>query len=103
MATAASTAIASLPITIGGSGLTELGIWAYVTNLNGIPDLDTVINDSQLNVIIAWRIATYHVPLVIMWVALMKLAIGKVSPTTFSQSTSGGDPDDKPEKGSSTR
>jgi hypothetical protein len=28
-------------------------------------------------VIIAWRIATYHVPLVIMWIALMKLAIGK--------------------------
>ena len=102
MATAASTAIASLPITIGGSGLTELGIWAYITNLNGIPDLEMVMNDSQLNVIIAWRIATYHVPLVIMWAALMRLAIGKVSPTSFSQSTSKGGPDGKPE-GDATR
>ena len=79
MATSASTAVASLPITIGGSGLAELGIWAYITNLSGIPDVGTIAQDSQLNVIIAWRIATYHVPLVIMWIALMKLAIGKVS------------------------
>jgi len=103
MATAASTAIASLPITIGGSGLTELGIWAYITNLNGIPDLGAVINDSQLNVIIAWRIATYHVPLVIMWIALMRLAIGKVSPTNFGQSTSGGAPDNKAEEDNAKR
>lgn len=103
MATAASTAIASLPITIGGSGLTELGIWAYITNLNGIPDLGAVINDSQLNVIIAWRIATYHVPLVIMWIALMRLAIGKVSPTSFGQSTSGGAPDNKAEEDNAKR
>ncbi|MGI0034924.1 MAG: hypothetical protein ACRD98_03530, partial [Nitrososphaera sp.] len=38
----------------------------------------TITQDSQLNVIIAWRIATYHVPLVMMWIALMKLAVGKV-------------------------
>jgi uncharacterized protein (TIRG00374 family) len=79
MATAASTAVANLPITIGGSGLAELGIWAYISNLNGVPDLGAVASDSQLNVIIAWRIATYHVPLVVMWIALMKLAVGKVS------------------------
>ncbi len=78
MATAASTSVASLPITIGGSGLAELGIWAYISNLNGIPDIGTITVDSQLNIIIAWRIATYHVPLVIMWIALMKLAVGKV-------------------------
>lgn len=78
MAISASTAVASLPITIGGSGLAELGIWAYISNLSGVPDLDTITQDSQLNVIIAWRIATYHVPLVMMWIALMKLAVGKV-------------------------
>jgi hypothetical protein len=91
MAISASTAVASLPITIGGSGLAELGIWAYITNLNGITDLSTLAKDSQLNVIIAWRIATYHVPLVIMWVAIMKLALGKVSAAdiTSSNSTSG--------------
>src|SRR5690606_39735233 len=68
----------ALPITIGGSGLAELGIWAYISNLSGIPTLNEVVNDDQLKVIIAWRIATYHVPLVIMWVALMRLAIGRV-------------------------
>jgi uncharacterized protein (TIRG00374 family) len=79
MATSASTAIANLPVTIGGSGLAELGIWAYISNLNGIPSFGDVLHDSQLNVIIAWRIASYHVPLVIMWIALMRLATGKIS------------------------
>jgi glycosyltransferase 2 family protein len=80
MATSASTALSTLPITIGGSGLAELGIWAYVSNINGIPEFADVIKDSQLNVIIAWRIASYHIPLVIMWIALMKITVGsKVS------------------------
>lgn len=87
MAISASTAVASLPITIGGSGLAELGIWAYISNLSGVPDLGAIAKDSQLNVIIAWRIATYHVPLVLMWVALMKLAVGKVSSADMGQST----------------
>jgi glycosyltransferase 2 family protein len=94
MATSASTAVANLPITVGGSGLAELGIWAYISNLNGLPDLQTITSDSQLSVIIAWRIATYHVPLVIMWIALMKLAIGKV-PTTGINT---GDQNDGPRK-----
>lgn len=102
MATSASTAVASLPITIGGSGLAELGIWAYISNLSGIPTLDDVVNDSQLKVIIAWRIATYHVPLVIMWIALMRLAIGKVSPANLSQPAAGDGPD-KPGDGSATK
>ena len=79
MATSASTALSTLPITIGGSGLAELGVWAYITNINTIPDLTDVLNSSQLSVIIAWRIATYHVPLVIMWIALMRITIGKDS------------------------
>jgi len=98
MATSASTALANLPITIGGSGLAELGIWAYISNLSGVPTLETLASDSQLNVIIAWRIATYHVPLVIMWIALMKLAVGKVSAadmTAGSQSGSHSAPDKK--------
>jgi uncharacterized protein (TIRG00374 family) len=79
MATSASTAISTLPITIGGSGLAELGIWAYISNLNGIPHFGDILEDSQLSVVIAWRIATYHVPLVIMWICLMKITIGKGS------------------------
>jgi len=79
MATSASTALSTLPITIGGSGLAELGVWAYITNISTIPNLTEVLNSSQLSVIIAWRIATYHVPLVIMWIALMRITIGKDS------------------------
>jgi uncharacterized protein (TIRG00374 family) len=76
MATSASTVLATLPITIGGSGLAELGLWAYVSDLNRVPDLNDILKDSQLSVVIVWRIASYHVPLVIMWIALMK-TIGK--------------------------
>lgn len=77
MATSASTVLATLPITLGGSGLAELGIWAYVANLNSIPSLTDLVTDSHLSVIVVWRIASYHVPLVVMWIALMKLTINK--------------------------
>jgi uncharacterized protein (TIRG00374 family) len=99
MATSASTAVASLPITIGGSGLAELGVWAYISDLSGVRTLSDVINDDQFKVIIAWRIATYHVPLVIMWVALMRLAIGKVSAASLSPPAG----DNKPDDGSATK
>lgn len=103
MATSASVAVASLPITIGGSGLAELGIWAYISNLSGIPELGDVVSDPRLTVIIAWRIATYHVPLVIMWIAIMRLALGKVSTTSLGQPAAGNSPGSKPEDGSAAR
>ena len=81
LATAASTELGSLPITVGGSGLTELGLWAYVSGLDHIPSINDVLQDSHLDVIISWRIASYHIPLVIMWVLLMKLTIGKKNPS----------------------
>ena len=90
MATSASTALATLPITIGGSGLAELGVWAYISNLGGIPHFADILNDSQLSVIIAWRIATYHIPLVIMWICLMKITIGKGSITIRSSNSKDG-------------
>lgn len=86
MATSASTALSNLPITIGGSGLAELGMWAYISNLNSLPSLHDITMNSHLNVIIAWRIASYHVPLIITWIALMRLAIGKVSVTNVRTS-----------------
>jgi uncharacterized protein (TIRG00374 family) len=89
MATSASTAVANLPITIGGSGLAELGIWAYLANLNGIPNLEDVITDSQLNVIIAWRIASYHVPLVLCWIALMKITVYRIPAPDIRQPITG--------------
>jgi uncharacterized protein (TIRG00374 family) len=77
LATSASTVISTIPITIGGSGLAELGIWAYISKLNGIPSLNSLAMSSELNVVIAWRIASYHVPLLIMWIALMKMTMYK--------------------------
>lgn len=77
LATAASTELGSLPITVGGSGLTELGLWAYVSGLDHLPSINDVLKDSHLDVIISWRIASYHIPLVIMWLLLMKLTIDK--------------------------
>jgi uncharacterized protein (TIRG00374 family) len=79
MATSASTALSTLPITIGGSGLAELGMWAYTSHFTGIPSFKDVIKDSHMSLIIAWRIASYHVPLLIMWVALMQLTMTKNS------------------------
>jgi glycosyltransferase 2 family protein len=69
--------VSTIPITIGGSGLAELGIWAYISKLNGIPSLNDLAKGSELNVVIAWRIASYHVPLLIMWVALMRMTMYK--------------------------
>jgi len=77
MATSSSTILGTLPVTIGGSGLAELGLWSYITHLNDFSQLGHILTDNQLNVIIAWRIASYHIPLIIMWLALMKLAVGK--------------------------
>jgi hypothetical protein len=69
--------------------------------LSGIPNLDDVVNDSQLNVIIAWRIATYHVPLVITWIALMKITVYRVSAPNIRQPVTGNE-DKKPENESSS-
>lgn len=77
LATAASTELGSLPITVGGSGLTEIGLWAYVSGLNNLPSLNEVLKDSHLDIIISWRIASYHIPLMIMWIVLMRLTLIK--------------------------
>jgi hypothetical protein len=74
LAVAASIAIGTLPISPGGSGLSEFGIGAYLATFG----LDPLAFGS---IIIAWRIASYHVPLVVAWAALMKLAVGKLGPT----------------------
>ncbi len=66
MAVLGANAIGNLPITIGGSGLAEFGIVAYLNNLNpfdfSIPE-GTVAWDA----VIGWRIATYYIPIVITW------------------------------------
>jgi glycosyltransferase 2 family protein len=72
MATMASIAVGNLPITIGGSGLTEFSIWAYLGHLNSLT-FEAAKNSLQWNIVIGWRIATYHVGLVISWLFLMKV------------------------------
>ncbi|MDE1724392.1 MAG: flippase-like domain-containing protein [Thaumarchaeota archaeon] len=72
MATMASIAVGNLPITIGGSGLTEFSIWAYLGHLHSLT-FEAAKNSLQWNIVIGWRIATYHVGLVISWIFLMKV------------------------------
>ena len=77
MAVMGVNAIGNLPITIGGSGIAEFGIIAYLNNLDpfafkiteGVVGWDAVIG---------WRIATYYIPIVITWLLLVKLALSKI-------------------------
>ena len=76
MAVMGANAIGNLPITVGGSGLAEFGIIAYLNNLD---PFNLVIPEEGLewNAVICWRIATYYVPIVVTWILLVKLALGK--------------------------
>ena len=84
MAVMGANAIGNLPITIGGSGLAEFGIVAYLNNLN---PFNLVIPEEGLewNAVIGWRIATYYIPIAVTWVLLVKLALGRYTkPKTIS-------------------
>ncbi|QLH09793.1 lysylphosphatidylglycerol synthase transmembrane domain-containing protein [Candidatus Nitrosotenuis sp. DW1] len=72
----AGNAIGNLPITVGGSGLTEFGIWAYLNHVSSFA-LELPQNNVDWNTIIAWRIATYQIPIPIAWFLLMKMALRK--------------------------
>ncbi len=78
MAVMGANAIGNLPITIGGSGLAEFGIVAYLNNLNPF-DFDIPKGVVAWDAVIGWRIATYYVPIVITWLLLVKLALSKIS------------------------
>lgn len=75
MAVMGANAIGNMPITIGGSGLAEFGIVAYLNNLNPF-DIGAIEKTTEWNIVIAWRIATYYVPIGITWFLLIKLALG---------------------------
>jgi uncharacterized protein (TIRG00374 family) len=70
MAVSSSTAIGTLPISPGGSGLSEVGLGYYLNTFKFDPALFG-------SVIIAWRLASYHVPLIISWVVLVKMSARK--------------------------
>lgn len=65
---AASIAIGTVPISPGGSGLTELGLAYYLNTFNLDP---TKLGE----VIIVWRIVSYHVPLMVSWFFLVKTTV----------------------------
>ena len=83
LAAMASNAIGNIPVTIGGSGLTEFGIWAYLGHLNSLT-FEAAKNSIQWNIVIAWRIATYHVTLVISWILLMKIVYPRAQKTKIA-------------------
>lgn len=77
MAVMGANAIGNLPITVGGSGLAEFGIVAYLNNQNPF-DVEILEGNSIWNAVIGWRIATYYVPIVVTWLLLVKLALSKL-------------------------
>ena len=81
MAVMGANAIANLPITVGGAGLAEFGIVAYLNNLD---PFNFVMPDTGLewNAVIGWRIATYYIPIAVTWVLLIKLALSKYTKPT---------------------
>ncbi len=76
MAVMGANAIGNLPITVGGSGLAEFGIVAYLNNQNPF-DLQILEGNAIWNTVIGWRIATYYIPIAITWLLLVKLALSR--------------------------
>ncbi|MEK0369326.1 MAG: hypothetical protein QQN62_06975, partial [Nitrosopumilus sp.] len=81
MAVMGANAIANMPITIGGSGLAEFGIVAYLHNLD-LFNIEIPEGSLAWNTVIGWRIATYYVPIGITWLLLVKLALSKIPKKT---------------------
>lgn len=77
MAVMAANAIGNLPITVGGSGLAEFGIVAYLNDLNPF-DFDVSGTELEWDAVIGWRIATYYVPILVTWLLLVKLALSRI-------------------------
>ena len=80
MAVMGANAIGNLPITIGGSGLAEISIVAYLNKLN-LFDFSITEGILAWDAVIGWRIATYYVPIAITWLLLVKLALSKIPKT----------------------
>ena len=78
MAVMGANAIGNLPITVGGSGLAEFGIVAYLNDLDPF-NLEIPKGTVAWDAVIGWRIATYYVPIAITWLLLVKLALSKIS------------------------
>ena len=86
MAVMGANAIGNLPITVGGSGLAEFGIVAYLNDLNPF-EFDLPEDSIEWNAIIGWRIATYYIPIIVTWLLLVKLALSKVSKSDMTETS----------------
>lgn len=78
MAVMAANAIGNLPVTVGGSGLAELGVFAYLNDANPF-DFNLPHGGVEWNAIVGWRMATYYIPLAVTWLLLVRLALSRVS------------------------
>ncbi len=76
MAVMAANAIGNLPITVGGSGLVELGVASYLDTI-GSATWSRLGESLEWSTVIGWRIATYYIPIAITWVLLMRFALGR--------------------------
>jgi len=83
MAVMGANAIGNLPITVGGSGLAEFGIVAYIHNLNPF-NFEIPEGSDIWDAVIGWRIATYYVPIIFTWLLLVKLALSKYTKPNIS-------------------
>lgn len=61
-------ALGVLPATVGGAGLTEAGVYLYLSGVLGIDSMATVIQ---------WRIATYYLSLIISGTLFIIVALGR--------------------------
>lgn len=76
IAVMAANAVGNLPITVGGSGLVEIGVSSYLDTIGSEAWL--VLDESlKWSAIIGWRIATYYIPIGITWILLVKFALGR--------------------------
>jgi uncharacterized membrane protein YbhN (UPF0104 family) len=64
LAAYASITLATLPITLGGSGVSEAGLYYYLT---------TVLAIDNLPLVVAWRVASFHIPLLISALTFLSL------------------------------
>jgi uncharacterized membrane protein YbhN (UPF0104 family) len=83
MAVMGANAIGNLPITVGGSGLAEFGIVAYLNNLDPF-NFEIPVDSKEWSAVIGWRIATYYVPIAITWFLLVRLALSKYTKPNIS-------------------
>jgi glycosyltransferase 2 family protein len=83
MAVMGANAIGNLPITVGGSGLAEFGIVAYLNNLDPF-NFEVPEKSIEWSAVIGWRIATYYIPIFITWLLLVKLALSKYTKPNIS-------------------